>query len=102
VAALLSALVFAFVAASIGIQLPIVVWGMVWPLMALFGLLLSISGLGGAQAVHVFLLNPFGVPVSEAFAMSALYAMLNLTFTLIFGSLAWVLGPTPLGNRTVV
>jgi hypothetical protein len=71
--------------------------------MALFGLLpLSISGLGGAQAVHVFLLNPFGVPVSEAFAMSALYAMLNLTFTLIFGSLAWVLGPTPLGNRTVV
>jgi uncharacterized protein (TIRG00374 family) len=88
-----SAFVFAAVAMSVGVDLPFAVWCAVVPLFSLFGLLpISISGVGGAQAVHVFLLAPFAVGVPQAFAVSALYAVLNLTFNVVCGSAAWLLG----------
>jgi hypothetical protein len=40
----------------------------------------------------VFLLAPFAVGVPQAFAVSALYALLNLTFNIVCGSAAWLLG----------
>jgi hypothetical protein len=43
--------------------------------------------------VHVLLLAPFGVSVPQAFAASALLALLNVMFTAVFGSLLWLFGP---------
>ena len=61
-AAISSALVFAGVARAVGVELPLVAWGVIVPLVSLCGLLpISIAGVGGAQAVHVLLLAPFGV-----------------------------------------
>jgi len=93
-AAISSALVFAGVARAVGVELPLVAWGVIVPLVSLCGLLpISISGVGGAQAVHVLLLAPFGVSVAQAFASSALYALLNILFIVVFGSLSWFFGP---------
>ena len=107
-AAISSTLVFANVARAVGVELPLVAWGVIVPLVALCGLLpISIAGVGGAQAVHVLLLAPFGVSVAQAFAASALSALLNLTFIIVFGSVSWLLAPAiltraseaPLGIR---
>ena len=93
-AAMSSALVFASVARAVGVELPLVAWGVIVPLVSLCGLLpISIAGVGGAQAVHVLLLAPFGVSVAQAFASSALYALLNIMFIVVFGSLSWFFGP---------
>ncbi len=101
-AASVSALVFAAVGVSVGVELPVVAWGALVPLFALFGLLpISISGVGGAQAVHVFLLAPFAVAAPQAFAVSALYALLNVVFTVSSGAVAWLLGSDPLLERPV-
>lgn len=89
-----SASVHASVAMAVGIDVPLVVWGAILPIASLAGFLpISISGLGGAQAVYVLLLAPFGVGVAQAFASSALYALLNLMFNTVFGSIAWVSVP---------
>ena len=85
---------FASVARAVGVELPLVAWGVIVPLVSLCGLLpISIAGVGGAQAVHVLLLAPFGVSVAQAFASSALYALLNIMFIVVFGSLSWFFGP---------
>jgi uncharacterized protein (TIRG00374 family) len=95
-----SALVFAAVALAVGVDLPLAVWGAVVPLNSLVGLLpISISGLGGAQAAHISMLVPFTVAVPEAFAVSAIYAVLNLMFTVTCGAVAWTLGPSVLANE---
>ena len=99
IAAISSAFVFAGVATAVGVELPLVAWGVIVPLVSLAGLLpISISGLGGAQAVHVLLLAPFGVSVTQAFATSALYALLNIMFIVVFGSLSWLLAPDMLAR----
>ena len=93
-AATSSALVFASVARAVGVELPLVAWGVIVPLVSLCGLLpISIAGVGGAQAVHVLLLAPFGVSVAQAFTSSALYALLNIMFIVVLGSLSWFFGP---------
>jgi uncharacterized membrane protein YbhN (UPF0104 family) len=89
-----TASVHALVAMAVGIDVSPVVWGAVLPLLSLSAYLpISISGLGGAQAVYVLLLAPFGVGVAQAFTASALYAMLYVAFTALLGSLAWLLAP---------
>ena len=94
VASISSALVFASVLKAVGAELPIVAWGVIVPLVTLSGLLpISIAGVGGAQAVQVLLLAPFGVSVAQAFASSALYAMLMIMFNIVFGSVSWLLAP---------
>ncbi len=93
-AAISSALVFASVARAVGVELPLEAWGVIVPLVSLCGLLpISIAGVGGAQAVHVLLLAPFGVSFAQAFASSALYALLNIMFIVVLGSLSWFFGP---------
>ena len=96
-ASISSALVFASVARAVGAELPLAAWGVIVPLVTLSGLLpISIAGVGGAQAVHVVLLAPFGVSVAQAFASSALYALLMIMFNIVFGSLSWLLAPAVL------
>jgi uncharacterized protein (TIRG00374 family) len=99
VGAVFSALVFAAVAMAVGVDLPLPVWGAVLPLISLFGLLpISVSGLGGAQAVHISMLVPFGVAVPQAFAVSAICAVLNVMFTVTCGTAAWMLGSNVLAK----
>jgi hypothetical protein len=63
-AAFFSASAFQAIALAVGVDLPVQVWCAVVPLFSLFGLLpISVSGFGGAQAVHVFLLAAFAVAV---------------------------------------
>jgi uncharacterized membrane protein YbhN (UPF0104 family) len=94
-AAISSALVLANVARAVGVELPLAAWGVIVPLVSLCGLLpISIAGVGGAQAVHVLLLAPFGVSVAQAFASSALSALLNVTFIIVLGSVSWLLAPS--------
>jgi uncharacterized protein (TIRG00374 family) len=93
-AALFCGLTFAATARAVGVDLPLAAWGVIVPLITLSGLLpISISGLGGAQAVLVVLLAPFGVGVAQAFATSALYALVNIMFTVVSGAIAWLFGP---------
>ena len=93
-AAISSVLVFAGAARAVGVELPLVAWGVIVPLVSLCGLLpISIAGVGGAQAVHVLLLAPFGVSVGQAFASSALYALLNIMFIIVLGSVSWLSAP---------
>jgi uncharacterized protein (TIRG00374 family) len=94
VAFIFTASVHATVAMAVGIDVPLYVWGAILPIASLSGFLpISISGLGGAQAVYVLLLAPFGVDVAQAFTASALYAVLNLMFNTVFGSIAWLSMP---------
>lgn len=95
------ALVFAATARAVGVELPLVAWGVIVPLASLASLLpISISGLGGAQAVHVLLLAPFGVGVAQALATSALYALINVMFIVVFGSVSWLVGPDVLKRKS--
>ena len=96
-AAISSTLVFAGAARAVGVELPLIAWGVIVPLVSLCGLLpISIAGVGGAQAVHVLLLAPFGVSVAQAFASSALYALLNIMFIVVLGSVSWLFAPAVL------
>jgi uncharacterized membrane protein YbhN (UPF0104 family) len=62
---------------------------------------ISVSGFGGAQAVHVFLLAPFGVAAPQAFAVSALYAVLNILLNVVLGAVAWMLGSNEITKRAM-
>jgi len=101
-AALFSASAFLAVGLAVGVDLPVQVWCAIVPLFSLFGLLpISVSGFGGAQAVHVFLLAAFGVAAPQAFAVSALYAVLNILLNVILGAVAWMLGSNEVAKRAM-
>jgi uncharacterized protein (TIRG00374 family) len=101
-AAFFSASAFQAVGLAVGVDLPPQVWCAIVPLFSLFGLLpISVSGFGGAQAVHVFLLAPFAVAAPKAFAVSALYAVLNIVLNVVFGAAAWMLGSNEISKRTI-
>jgi uncharacterized membrane protein YbhN (UPF0104 family) len=101
-AALFSASAFQAIATAVGVHLPLHVWCAVVPLFSLFGLLpISVSGFGGAQAVHVFLLAPFAVAAPQAFAVSALYAVLNILLNVVLGAAAWMLGSNEITKRSM-
>jgi glycosyltransferase 2 family protein len=101
-AAFFSASAFRAVGLAVGVDLPAQVWCAIVPLFSLFGLLpLSVSGFGGAQAVHVFLLAPFAVAAPQAFAVSALYAVLNILLNVVFGAVAWMIGSNEITKRAI-
>ena len=101
-AAFFSASAFQAIALAVGVDLPVQVWCAVVPLFSLFGLLpISVSGFGGAQAVHVFLLAAFAVAVPQAFAVSALYAVLNILLYVVLGAVAWMLGSNEITKRAM-
>jgi len=101
-AAFFSASSFLAIGLAVGVDLPVQVWCAIVPLFSLFGLLpISVSGFGGAQAVHVFLLGPFGVAAPQAFAVSALYAVLNILLNVVLGAAAWMLGSNEITKRAM-
>ena len=101
-AAFFSASAFQAIALAVGVDLPVQVWCAVVPLFSLFGLLRSRFRVSsGAQAVHVFLLAGVAVAVRRVFAVSALYAVLNILLYVVLGAVAWMLGSNEITKRAI-
>jgi uncharacterized protein (TIRG00374 family) len=84
---------FALTAAAVGLDLPFAVWMVLVPLTRLVALVpVSIADFGLIQAAHVSVLALFGVPASQSFALSALFAVEGLIIHSTLGSSAFLLG----------
>ncbi len=84
---------FALTAAAVGIDVPFAVWMMLVPLTRLVALVpVSIADFGLIQAAHVTVLALFGVPPSQSFALSALFAVEGLLIHSTAGATAFLLG----------
>jgi uncharacterized protein (TIRG00374 family) len=84
---------FALTAQAVGIDLPFAVWLVLVPLTRLVALVpVSIADFGLIQAAHVSVLTLFGVPPSESFALSALFAVEGLLIHCTLGSSAFLFG----------
>lgn len=87
---------FGLTAAAVGISLPCVVWLIVVPLTRIVALVpVSIADFGLIQAAHVSLLALFGVPASQSFALSALFAVEGLVLHSTLGCVAFLLQGRP-------
>jgi len=84
---------FALTAAAVGIDVPFAVWMMLVPLTRLVALVpVSIADFGLIQAAHVTVLALFGVPPSQSFALSALFAIEGLLIHSTAGASAFLFG----------
>ncbi len=84
---------FALTAKAVGLDLPFAVWMVLVPLTRLVALIpVSIADFGLIQAAHVSVLALFGVPASQSFALSALFAVEGLLIHSTLGSTAFLLG----------
>jgi hypothetical protein len=84
---------FGFTAAAVGVSLPWAVWLVVVPLTRIAALVpISVADFGLIQAAHVSLLAPFGVPASQSFTLSALFAVQGLIVHSTLGCAAFLLG----------
>ena len=84
---------FALTAAAVGIDLPFAVWMVLVPLTRIVALVpVSIADFGLIQAAHVTVLALFGVPPSQSFALSALFAVEGLLIHSTLGAGAFLLG----------
>lgn len=82
---------FTLTAEAVGIELPFAVWMVLVPLTRLVALVpVSIADFGLIQAAHVSVLALFGVPASQAFALSALFAVEGLIIHATLGSAAFL------------
>ncbi len=82
---------FALTAAAVGIDVPFAVWMMLVPLTRLVALVpVSIADFGLIQAAHVTVLALFGVPASQSFALSALFAIEGLLVHSTAGATAFL------------
>jgi uncharacterized protein (TIRG00374 family) len=82
---------FALTAEAVGLQLPFAVWMVMVPLTRLVALVpVSIADFGLIQAAHVSVLGLFGVPASQAFALSALFAVEGLIIHSTLGAAAFL------------
>jgi uncharacterized membrane protein YbhN (UPF0104 family) len=76
---------------AIGIEVPITVWFLVWPLAKVAGLMpISLGGLAVREATLAALLAPFGVPFAVGVVCSLLWQTVLIVGGLI-GGLAWLL-----------
>ncbi len=83
---------FALTAAAVGIEVPFAVWMMLVPLTRIVALVpVSIADFGLIQAAHVTVLALFGVPPSQSFALSALFAIEGLLIHSTAGATAFLL-----------
>ena len=84
---------FALTAMAVGIDLPFAVWMVLVPLTRIVALVpVSIADFGLIQAAHVTVLAMFGVPASQSFALSALFAVEGLLIHSTLGASAFLLG----------
>jgi uncharacterized protein (TIRG00374 family) len=82
---------FALTAAAVGIDVPFAVWMMLVPLTRIVALVpVSIADFGLIQAAHVTVLALFGVPASQSFALSALFAVEGLLIHSTAGATAFL------------
>jgi hypothetical protein len=83
---------FALTAEAVGIEVPFAVWMMLVPLTRIVALIpVSIADFGLIQAAHVTVLALFGVPPSQSFALSALFAVEGLLIHSTAGATAFLL-----------
>jgi hypothetical protein len=87
---------FALTAAAVGIDVPFPVWMVLVPLTRLVALVpVSVADFGLIQAAHVTVLALFGVPPSQSFALSALFAIEGLFIHSTAGASAFLLAGRP-------
>ncbi len=80
----------AWLAASIGIEVPWITWFLVWPLAKFSGLIpISLGGLGVRDGALAALLVPFGVPAAQGFVVSLLWQSVLIAGGLLSGALWW-------------
>jgi uncharacterized protein (TIRG00374 family) len=78
---------------AVGIDVPVAVWFLCWPLAKLAGLLpISLGGLGVREMALAGLLLPFGVPAALAVAQSLVWETTVVALGLAAGALATWLG----------
>jgi uncharacterized protein (TIRG00374 family) len=83
---------YALTAAALGVDAPFAVWMILVPLTRIVALVpVSIADFGLIQAAHVSVLALFGVPPSQSFALSALFAVEGLFIHATVGSTAFLL-----------
>ncbi len=91
-----SVLQFGLLARSIGLELPWLYLGVVVPLVSLLTLLpISINGMGLRAAGIVVLLQPLGVPSTQAVMLSALGFTLVVLISLVGGLSCYLFGRFP-------
>jgi uncharacterized protein (TIRG00374 family) len=84
---------FALTAAAVGIDVPFAVWMILVPLTRIVALVpVSIADFGLIQAAHVSVLALFGVAASQAFVLSALFAVEGLLIHSTAGATAFLIG----------
>ncbi len=83
----------AWIGSSLGVNAPLAVWFVVWPLAKLAGLIpVSLGGLGVRDATLGALIAGFGVPASQGLATSFLWQSILIAGGLLSG-LFWWIGP---------
>jgi len=80
----------AWIGRSVGIDVPLAVWFLTWPLAKTAGLLpISLGGLAVREASLATLLLPFGVPAAQAVVASLLWQTVLIAGGLL-GGLIWL------------
>lgn len=83
----------AFLGVAIGLQVPLYVWFLTWPLAKLVALVpISLGGLGVREVALAGLLLPFGVPAALAVAQSLLWETILIAGGLSAGLIWWGMG----------
>lgn len=91
----------AWLGRSLGIDVPLAVWFLAWPLAKAAGLLpVSIGGLGVRDATLAALLVPFGVPATQGLVVSLVWYSVLIAGGLIGGMIWWIQSRSPAGERT--
>lgn len=91
----------AWIGRSVGIDVPLIVWFLVWPLAKIAGLMpVSLGGLGVRDATLGALLAPLGVPVAYGVVASLIWQTIVIAGGLIAGATWWLMGRArgPVGN----
>ena len=88
---------FAVTASAVRIEMPFALWMVLVPLTRIVALVpVSIADFGLIQAAHVWVLSLFGVPPSQSFALSTLFAIEGLLIHSTLGSFSFLLKPPDL------
>jgi uncharacterized membrane protein YbhN (UPF0104 family) len=83
----------AWIGRSIGIDLPLAVWFLAWPLAKIAGLLpVSLGGLGVRDATLGAILAPLGIPMATGVVASLIWQSVLIAGGLVAGGVWWLLG----------
>ena len=91
----------AWIGRAIGIEVPLAVWFLTWPLAKVAGLApISIGGLGVRDATLAALLATFGVPPALSLAESLIWQSVMIAGGLLSGLVWWRLRNSRRGQET--